>query len=187
MRIFRVVVVLFLIFCLANSVYAQEKKLATPESLALLKSDFLSGNLKIGVTRLKQIKDTYGDPNNAVDSVKTVVYDYGDLKLEFERYKYFREWKYDYSHKTAYSKDINSLRTDLEGGQILPGYKTLEEIIKDYKKPTEGFDKPDDGDMPVFYWGELRLTFENVIVLKKWTAKNLENKTAAEEVLKSKQ
>ncbi|MBF0385369.1 MAG: hypothetical protein HQL27_05810 [Candidatus Omnitrophica bacterium] len=160
---------------------AQEKKLATDETLSLMKKDILDGVIKVGITRLSQVSSLYGDAPNIIEADKSVTYEYDDIKLEFDKFKYFRKWQYDFSHKPAYSDYIKKLRKDLEAGQLLPGYKTLDLVIKDYKEPTEGFEASGDGKLSVYYWGEVRLSFENVIILKKWTGKNLEREVANQE------
>lgn len=175
-----------IIFCcfivlLGSSIATAGPKIAGEEDIVLLKKDILEGRIKVGETRLKKIKEVYGDPLIMTESSKKLVYDYGDLKIEFEKEKYLRDWEYDYSHKTAYSDDIDTLRSDLESEEIVGDYIALSEIKKDYDEPTEVFATSDDGDESIYYYGEIKMMFENVILISKIKGKNLLSQEPEEE------
>jgi hypothetical protein len=167
-----------LIFALMFVIFSAQigftARLATREDIELLKSDIISGKIKPANTRMKAIQSNYGEPQSIQDTEKKVTYDYGDLKLEFSKKYYLRDWKYDYSHKTAYSTDIKQLRKDLESGQIVGDWMELnDDIIDSYENPTEAFIKTGDGELSVYYWGEMRLTFENYFALSNIRGQNL--------------
>lgn len=169
--IFAVFTIALLGFC---PQWADAARLATSDDIALLKSDIVAGKIKTVKTRMRDIQRVYGEPQTIQDSDRKVVYDYGDLKLEFNKKYYLRDWQYDYSHKSAYSSDINDLRKDLESGQIVGNWMELNDnIISDYVEPTEAFVKTNDGDLSVYYWGEMRLAFENYFALTTIRGQNL--------------
>ncbi|MBF0531771.1 MAG: hypothetical protein HQL23_01605 [Candidatus Omnitrophica bacterium] len=167
--------VLLLTLTGAVSGWAAKGRLASKEEINFLKKDLLDGKIKVGETRLKQISSYYGDAADVLEQEKKITYNYGDFRIEFSKQRYFRSWQYDFSHQPGYSKDINKLRKDLESQQVTGEWLSLiDDIIKDYKNPTEAFPASDDGEISVYYWGELRLTFENYFVVSAWKADKLD-------------
>jgi hypothetical protein len=157
---------------------AAEGRVASNDELMLLKKDLLAGEIKVGQTRLKKIREAYGDAPKISETEKKITYEYKDLRLDFDKKQYFREWKYDYSHEYGVKDEIANLRFDLEDQQIVGDYYAYREIVKDYEEPTEAYPKKGDGAISVYYWGELKLTFENVVVLSSWRGDKLDATTA---------
>ena len=182
MKLIKILLLVVFFFSAVSVSIAASVRIAGEDDIKLLKSDFLHGKISIGGTRLKKVKSAYGDPVEIKDSEKAITYAYGDISLDFEKVRLWRGWKYDYSHPRAYTDDIDGLREDLEGENIVGDYLTLKEFRKDYGEPTEAYEKFEDGDISVYFWGEIRLTFENVYTLKSVKGKNLEV-TGAEGVL----
>ena len=169
---FNLVIFITAIFNIQIS-YAIEKGLATTQQIQFLKKDLLSERLEVGKTRLKEIRVNYGKPANIKNTSKKVTYDYGDLKIEFEKKRYLRNWEYDYSHTLIYSDDVTNLRKDLEAQKVGGDWLTLKQLTKDYGDPTEEYPTEEDGEYSVYYYGEIKLTFENYILMKNWDGKNL--------------
>jgi len=171
MRTMKIFVVLcFVIAAVSGGVDA---RVATEADVEVLKRDFVEGRIQIGKTRLKDIKRLYGEPADISSSNRKLSYNYGDIKIEFDKNRYFREWKYDYSHSTAYKDEIDDLRFDLEDGQIVGELYSYEDVVSDYEEPTEAFETEEDGGRSVYYWGEIRMTFENVVVVRSLRGKRL--------------
>jgi len=179
-------IVLFLL-CVIPA-FALKGVLATPENIATLKQDILDGKIVAGKTRLKDVQEKYGEAPTINETNKGTTYEYGKLKIEFEKKQYMRKWEYDYSHKPQYSDDIKKLRKDLAADKIVGDFIEIDEKLrKDYKEPTEAFEKFGDGELSIYYYGELKLTFENVITVKKWKGEDLdkiENNVLKSSVLK---
>lgn len=159
-------------------------RIATKDEILLLKRDVLAGKIKIGQTRLKQIRDAYGDASNIKETEKKLTYDYGDLKIEFQKNQYFRDWAYDYSQKYLFKDEIDDLRYDLEDGQIAGEYYTYRSIAKDYGDPTVAYPQTGDGAFSTYYWSEVKIVFENVIVVSSVTGDKL-NEVDTSGVLKT--
>jgi len=87
--------------------------------IKLLKKDLSAGMIKIGQTRLKKIQHMYGVPTNISETKSKLTYDYGDLRIEFDKVRYFRDWEYDYSHPTAYSDEIDDLRPTAQDADLV--------------------------------------------------------------------
>lgn len=172
MRVIKLIILMSLLLLISFPLWALKGVIATPETIAQLKEDLLDGKIQIGKTRLTDVRNTYGDAPSISDTATTSGYDYGDLKLDFEKEKYLKKWEYDSFKPAAYTDDINSLRSDLESDKIVGENITFKSILQDYGQPTESMEKPDDGDLSVYYWGNIKLTFENYIVLKTWRARN---------------
>lgn len=170
-KIFLVVLCVFI----SHPALAASARVATSEDVSLLKQDLLSGKIQIGKTRLKNIRSAYGDPANITDTETKLTYDYGDLKIEFDKTRYFRKWEYDYSRKYTPKDEIDDLRFDLESEQIVGDFVDYETFVKDYDTPTEAHPTKDDGMMSTYYWGQLKLMFENFVVVRGWRGVNLAN------------
>ena len=140
-----------------------------------LKEDLKAGKIKIGMTRLKDIRTSYGEPINITNTDKKIVYDYGDLKIEFEKRKYWRSWTYDSFQQAAYTAKIDDLRYDLERRELTGDNITLEKIIKNYDQPTESSETADDGGTSTYYYGDIKMDFENVFVVKSWIGQKLDD------------
>ena len=150
MKIFKYVLVALFLFSLAPMAFALKGVLATPENIAALKQDIIDGKIVSGETRLKEVQEKYGEAPSINQTDKGVTYDYGKLKIEFEKKQYMRKWEYDYSHKPQYTDDIKKLRKDLASDKIVGDFIEIDDKIrKDYDEPTEIFQKFGDGE----YWG----------------------------------
>jgi len=169
-------IVLFLL-CVIPA-FALKGVLATEEDMTALKKDILAGNIQAGKTRLSEIQEKYGEAASIKETDKMIIYDYnGNLKIEFEKKCYMRKWEYDYSQPQQYrnTTEIKQLRKDLAAERVAGEYVEFnEKIVKDYKKPTAAFEKFGDGELSIYYYGELKLTFENVYAVKKWEGKELD-------------
>ena len=159
---------------MAAPAHAAEGKMATADDVKMLKRDVLDGKIKIGKTRLKQIRERYGDATSINETDSRITYEYDDLRLVMDKMQYLRKWEYDYSHSVAYSDDIDELRFDLEDKQLVGEFVSYDQIRKDYGEPTEAHPTDEDGMMSVYYYGEIKLTFENVIVLNNWRGAGLQ-------------
>lgn len=162
----------FLISFLSVFVFAANMVSAT-ESLKLLRDDIINGKIKVGLTRLKDLQSNYGEPIKIIKDEVKITYDYGDFKIDVVKDRYLKKWEYDSFKRPAYSSDIESLRKDLESGEIVGDYITAARIKKDYKEPTEYVENDIDGDKTIYYYGNIKLTFENYFTVSKWQGKNL--------------
>ncbi|MBF0523039.1 MAG: hypothetical protein HQL24_08305 [Candidatus Omnitrophica bacterium] len=154
--------------------HALKGVLASDQEIKNLIQDLVDGKVQTGNTRLSEIQDRYGDAASIDNTDKVIVYDYGKVRLDFEKKHYMRKWEYDYSHKIQYTNEIKKLRKDLADEKIVGNYiELIEKIKKDYKEPTEVDETFGDGQYSIYYYGEIKLTFENVITLKKWKAEDL--------------
>lgn len=159
---------------IATSAFAIVGSIASQDEINMLKKDVLAGKIKIGITRLSKIQDAYGEAPSIQETSRRITYDYGDLKIEFDKNQYLRDWEYDYSHKAAYSDDVDDLRFDLEDQQIVGDYYSFATIRKDYGEPTEINEKTGDGAISTYFYGEIKLTVENVYVVRTWKGRGLD-------------
>ena len=171
---------------LSSAACATEGIFATPEQIINLKNDLRDGRIAIGKTRLKEIQREYGEAPTIQDTERKIVYDYGDLKIEIVKDQFFRRWETDSSRKAAYSKDINDLRRDLQGENILGDMVSSSKIISDYDDPTESYVSNKDGAWSIYYYGDLKLIFENVFTVKSWKGSNLDLSAAGTDSAKKK-
>lgn len=162
------------VFMTASAASAQSTRLATPDDIHLLKKDVLSGGIQIDKTRLKTVIGTYGKPSNVTETDTRLTYDYGELRIVFDKKKYLRRWEYDYSQTAVYSREVEQLRFDLESRQIAGDFVTFESIRKSYGEPTARMVKDADGDQTVYYYGIIKLVFENVVVVQSWRGSGLD-------------
>lgn len=162
-----------LLFCFVSTSQALQGVLATSADVARLKVDVLEGKIKVGITRLKEISRNYGEAATITDGDRRLIYEYTNMKIIFDKHKYLRDWGYDSFKRAVYNDDIDNLRTNLEREEIVGDYITILSIMKDYGAPTEYIETDRDGEMSVYYYGNIKLTFENVIVVKQWRGKNL--------------
>ncbi|HBR13937.1 MAG TPA: hypothetical protein DD723_00105 [Candidatus Omnitrophica bacterium] len=176
MKYVKLIFVVGFFMCHGTNAWALAGVLATASDIVQLKEDLRSGKIQIGNTRLKEIRRIYGDASSITDSPKNVTYNYDDLKIEFEKNRYLKEWNYDSFKTTLYTDNIDDLRADLDDGQIVGNYITFDQIRKDYGEPTEFTEANNDGELSTYYYGNVRLVFENYIVVKKWQGKNLDSK-----------
>lgn len=173
MKLLKIVFAAGILIGITTASYALEGVLATAEDVLRLKEDVLAGKIKVGITRLKEISRNYGDAASITDTQKKFTYEYQDLKIEFDKKKYLRNWEYDSFKTPAYTDDIDDLRSDLESKEIVGDYVTFSLIKNDYGEPTEYKETNRDGEHSVYYYGNIKLAFENVIVVKQWRGKNL--------------
>ena len=180
MKIFKSILVLSLsLLICAPNVLALKGKLATSEDVLMLKRDLLGGKINIGKTRLMNIQDEYGEPPNIIDDDKRITYDYGDLRLTFDRARYWRDWEKDSFRDPVYTDSVNDLRFDLESKELVGQNLTLDMIRRSYGEPTESYETSSDGEKSVYYYGDIKLTFENVIAVKSWRGANLGEQSQA--------
>ena len=171
MKILRIITILTLLVFSSSAVMAVN--LATESDVARLKNDLLNGLIKVGKTRLKDLRRNYGDAPNITDDQSKVVYEYEDLKIEFTKEQYWTDWGYDGFKPKAYTDDIDDLREDLESEELVGTNITYTYVVREYGEPTESDEATDDGGISHYYYGDIRMTFENVYKLKKWRGKNL--------------
>ena len=167
------VVILLIVF--ASSIgFALNDRLAGDDEINLLKKDILAGKIMLGKTRLKQIKRLYGDATVISDSETRLTYDYGDLKLEFDKMRLWREWEIDSFKDSVYTDGAEDLRFDLDSNELVGDNLTYDSFRRAYGTPTEIHESHKDGGTSIYYYGDIRLEFENVIVVKSWKGRNLE-------------
>ncbi len=174
--VFFIIVFSIFIVC-AKPASAIKGVVASPTDIDRLKKDIRTGRILVGKTRLNDIRERYGEAPNIIDSERRLVYDYGDLKITFEKIRYLRHWEYDSFKKPIYTDDADDLRFDLDSQQIVGDYVRFSQIRKDYGEPTESTETYNDGGTSIYYYGNIKLTFENFILVKSWRGKNL-NKTS---------
>ncbi|MBF0479050.1 MAG: hypothetical protein HQL26_06170 [Candidatus Omnitrophica bacterium] len=175
MKVVKFFIALFVgILGVTSAALAFEKRLAAPADILRLKSDLVQQVIKADVVRMKDIRAVYGDPATITETGRRIVFDYNDLFLEFEKQVLFRKWGHDFSQPQAWSANVKKARTAIEGGQITGTEYTLDRLYKDYKDPTFKVETSGDGELSYYYYGEMKLTFENVYVLKSWKGKKLE-------------
>lgn len=168
------------VFLLVASVSsAQSSRLASDDDVRLLKKDVLAGSVKIGKTRLRSVNNTYGKPSNVTENETRLTYDYGDLRIVFGKKKYLRKWETDSSQTAVYSRDIDKLRYDLESRQLAGDFVTLESIRKSYGEPTARLVMDGDGGESIYYYGRIKLIFENVVEVESWRGSGLDSATEA--------
>ena len=171
---------LFLGILLAASFNAQALKgaVATSEEIAQLKAALSDGKVQVGKTRLKDIVANYGEPMDITTSNKIVTYDYGDLRIDFETTRFLKQWEYDSFKTPAYTKKINDLRFNLESQKIVGENITFTRIHKDFDEPTESHESNEDGKLSIYYYGNIKLIFENMFTVRSWRGKNLKSAEA---------
>lgn len=168
----------FLMFvCLAGlsatTVHAMEGMLATPETISQLKKDLREGHIRIGQTRLGDVIQTYGKAVSITDEDRRIVFDYDDIRVEFIKRRMWKDWSYDGFRKPVYTDDVDDLRFDLESEELVGNNITADMILKDYGEPTESKISDVDGENTVYYYGDIKMVFENVFVLRSWRAQNI--------------
>ncbi len=152
--------------------------IASDYDIARLKNDFASNKLAVGKTRLKDISKFQGEPRTVVtDTEKKLSYDYnGEIKIDFKKEKYLRRWEYDGFKDPVYTDDVDDLRYDLESKTKLVGQAIAYSVVrKDYDEPTESHPTEKDGGKSVYYYGNIKMIFENVIVVTKYVIKDVKN------------
>ena len=162
-----------LLFCFVSTSQALQGVLATSADVARLKVDVLEGKIKVGITRLKEISRNYGEAATITDGDRRLIYEYTNMKIIFDKHKYLRDWGYDSFKRAVYNDDIDNLRTNLEKEEIVGDYITILSIMKEYGAPTEYIETDRDGETSIYYYGNIKLTFENVIVVNQWRGKTL--------------
>ena len=162
-----------LLFCFVSTSQALQGVLATSADVARLKVDVLEGKIKVGITRLKEISRNYGEAATITDGDRRLIYEYTNMKIIFDKHKYLRDWGYDSFKRAVYNDDIDNLRTNLEKEEIVGDYITILSIMKEYGAPTEYIETDRDGETSIYYYGNIKLTFENFIVVNQWRGKNL--------------
>ena len=155
-------------------VCATRGMIATPEDINNLKKALRERKVLVGQTRLNDFRNLYGEAAEITSNEKSITYNFGDLKVEFEIKRLWKDWSYDSFMSPAYTKKINDLRYNLESKKLVGANITFTKIRKDYDEPTESRETSEDGGLSVYYYGDIKLTFENVIAVKSWRAEKLE-------------
>ena len=168
----KLLILLAFLLGLSGVSLALQDKIAKDKDISRLKRDILQGKVKVGETHLKKICSDYGSAKDIKDEPDKITYDYGDLKIEFKKTKLLNQWEYDSLKKPAYTDDINDLRKDLESKEVYGNNITSEKMIKDYGVPTDVIDSSEDDGITIHYYGDIKLTYQNYIVIKKVTGKN---------------
>jgi hypothetical protein len=168
-----VVLVAALLSLTASQAFALKGVLISAADKLKLKKDLLEGKISIGKTRLTNIQNEYGEAPNINDDDKSVTYDYGDLRLTFERERFWKSWEKDSFRRPVYTDDVDDLRFDLESGELVGDNITFQMIRRSYGEPTESFESDGDGGNSVYYYGDIKMVFENVISVKSWRGANL--------------
>lgn len=181
----KICLMLAFLFCMSGISLALQGKTASDDDIANLKQDILNGKVSVGKTRLKDFRRQYGESKNITISDRRVVYDFGDLKIEFDKQRLWRKWEYDSFKKAAYTDDIDDLRYDLESKKLVGDNITALKIIKDYGDPTEAMESSEDGEWTTYYYGNIKLVFENIFILDNFKGKNLESASEMKSSAKS--
>lgn len=162
------------LFALVCSVsFAMEGMLATPETISQLKKDLREGHIRIGKTRLSDVLQAYGKAVSITDDDRRIIFEYDDIRVEFIKRRIWRDWSYDGFRKPVYTDDVDDLRFDLESEELVGNNITADMILKDYGEPTDSDLSDIDGEHTVYYYGDIKLVFENVFVLRSWRAQNI--------------
>jgi len=156
----------------ATAALALKGVTATDEDIMRLKRDALAGKIKIGTTRLMDIQNEYGEAPNITDDDQRITYDFGELRLAFERERYWKSWERDSFKSPVYTNDVDDLRFDLESGKLIGDNITLTKIKRTYGEPTSSDETDVDGGVSVYYYGDIKMIFENVISVKSWRGAN---------------
>ena len=180
MQIKRIFLVSAIFLCSLSSVFAAKGILATDDDIKKLKSDLLAEKVQVNVTRAKNILKKYGDPTTFEDTEKKLSFYYAGLIVDFTKERYFRKWEYDTFKEKAYSKDIEKLIFDLGRGEIVGDYVSLSTFKKNYGPPTKIYETKDDGDISIYYWGDVKCYFENFYIVETWEGAKLERKAPVE-------
>ena len=174
MKIVRILLLSFVLSIMsAPQVFAIKGVIATPEDINNLKKALRERKVLVGQTRLKDFRNLYGEAPEINSNEKSITYNYGDLKIEFEVKRLWKDWGYDSFMSPAYTKKINDLRYNLESKKLVGENITFTKIRKDYDEPTESHETSEDGGVSIYYFGDIKLTFENVIVVKSWKGEKL--------------
>jgi len=158
-------------------------RVATIDDIRLLKEDLLSGKIKIGKTRLKNVREMYGDATSITESDRRITYDYGDLRIAFDKKKIWKKWEYDTFKDPVYTDDVDDLRFDLESEELVGNNITYERVRKDYDEPTDSKETYNDGEMSIYYYGDIKMIFENVYTVRSWRGDKLRKTTVSKGVL----
>lgn len=164
----KIIFAIGIIFLNAALAHATKGIAATEEDIVRLKKDLQEGIVKIDQSRLNQIRENYGDPSSVADSAKSVTYNYGDLRLVFDKQKVWKDWGYDSFKMPVYTDSADNLRFDLESKELVGKNVTYAQVENSYGIPTESVETTDDGGKSVYYYGNIRMEFETVIALSSW-------------------
>jgi len=166
--------IMLILITSATWVLAAKGIVAMKFDIDRLKRDVLAGKIQIGRTRLNQIRENYGDAKDITMTSLRIIYEYGDLRIEFDKFRYLKNWEIDTFKEAVFTDNVDNLRFSLESKQLVGKNITLTRILKNYKEPTEIHETDDDGALSVYYYGEIKLTFENRFLVKSWRLFNLE-------------
>ncbi len=169
MRSYKIMAMVMMLLLGCFSIGAAQGFLATGDNIQLLKQDLVDENLQVGRTRLKYIRKYYGDPPKISEDGKKIVYEYPTLKLEFEKKRLMLSWEYDTFKDPVYTEDADELRYDLESKEIAGNHISYNYIVRNYGEPTDMIETENDGMRSIYYYGDIKLIFENIITLKKYT------------------
>jgi hypothetical protein len=185
MKILRLFIVLTLsVMSFVAPASALKGLLANEADIARLKRDLLEGKIQIGKTRLMHVRNEYGEASSIIDEDRRITYDYDELRLMFERKRLWKNWEYDTFRDPVYTADVEDLRFDLEAKELIGDNITFDMIRRTYGEPTESIETDEDGGASIYYYGDIKLTFENVISVRSWRGSNLGD-VLKEEVLGS--
>ncbi len=174
MKGIKLFVLVGLLLSVTASAWALKGITATADQVEELKADLRDGKIKVGATRLKDFQSNYGEAASITDTDKKISYDYGGVKIDLEKKKYLKEWSYDSFKQAVYTKAIDNLRYDLERKELVGDNITFDKIRKDYGEPTESLDSFEDGSLATFYYGDIKLVFENVFSVRSWSGQKLD-------------
>ena len=173
MKTIKLIVIVFLLIAIPSSVWALRGVVASSADIQNLKNAVRSGIIKIGETRLNEIRDNYGEAESILDDERKMVYDYGEVRIDIEKKRIWKDWEYDTFRDPAYNDDIDDLRFDLESEELTGDNITYRRIRRDYGEPTEAYTTNEDGGISIFYYGDIKMIFENHYVVRSWKGSNL--------------
>ena len=176
MKFGKFIVVIVSFFALLGKAQAD---VATPAQVEQLKGALLAGAISVGNTTPETVRTNYGDPNSISDSDTKVTFDYDGLNITFDKKQILRDWSID-SFKTAvYEAKAQNLKKDLQRGTLVGELISYKEITNKYGNPTETGNEAPDSKAFTYYWGDLKLVFENQVYVKSWQIKGMTPGSAA--------
>ncbi|MCA9400850.1 MAG: hypothetical protein KC713_04435 [Candidatus Omnitrophica bacterium] len=183
MKKINVFLMVFLLTAFVTPTFAVKGLITTPEEYNRLKQDLREGNVLIGRMRLDDFRQKYGEAPTITNTPNKITYDYGDLKIDFERVRYLLDWEKDGFKDRVNSTNVQKLINDLEQDVLVGENITLKKVLRTYDEPTEILETTEDGKKSIYYYGQIKLIFENVITVKSWKGQNLGTNEGSSQVL----
>jgi hypothetical protein len=186
MKFYKIVFMMVILIVCFSSLILADGFLATKNNIELLKEDLLAEHLQVNQTRLRFIRKYYGDAPEITEDDEEIVYEYPGLKIEFNKKRILVSWEYDTFKDPVYTDDVDDLREDLESQEIAGNNISYAYIVKEYGEPTDLIETENDGMHSIYYYGDIKLIFENIIKMKKYQIEGYEKEIKGEKILATK-